>query len=216
MGNRVRTDQQHVSRALKALGLTDAEGVATPGTDDVGGPKASQISELRRTAKWHDPPEEVREEDDLLAGEELKLFQSVAARFNFLAIDRPDLLCSVKELMRKMASPRAQDLTALKRVARYSIKYPRMTCRYPWTQLDSNIEVFGDANFAGCHSTRKSTVGGVAMWSGQFVTARSKTVGVLALSSGESGLAAVVREATEGMGLQSILSDFLFVWPCGN
>ena len=60
----------------------------TPGTDDVGGPKANQISELRRTAKWHDPPEEVREEDHLPTGEELKLFQSVAARFNFLAMDR--------------------------------------------------------------------------------------------------------------------------------
>ena len=36
----------------------------------------------------------------------------------------------------------------------------------------------------------------------------SKTMGILALSSGESKLAAVVRAATEGMGLQSILSDF--------
>ena len=54
-------------------------------------------------AKWHDPQEEVREEDDLLTGEELKLFQSIAARFNFLAMDRPDLLYSVKQLMRKMA-----------------------------------------------------------------------------------------------------------------
>ena len=44
-------DQQHVSCALKALGLTNAKGVATPGTDDVGGPKASEIRELRRTAK---------------------------------------------------------------------------------------------------------------------------------------------------------------------
>ena len=43
--------------------------------------------------------------------------------------------------MRQMASPRTQDLTALKRVARYTFKYPRMTCRYPWTQLDNNIEV---------------------------------------------------------------------------
>ena len=56
------------------------------------GPKASQIGELRWTAKWHDPPEEVREEDDLLTGEELKWIQSVAARFDFFAIDRPDLL----------------------------------------------------------------------------------------------------------------------------
>ena len=165
------TVQQHVSCALKALGLTDAEVVATPGTDDVGGPKVSEISELRRTAKWHDPPEEIKEEDDLFAGEELKLFQTVAARFNVLAMDRPDLLYSVKELTREMASPRTQDLTAVKRVARHTIKYPRMTCRFRWTELDSNIEVFGDANFAGCNPTRKSTAGGVAMSSGQFVKA---------------------------------------------
>ena len=153
---------------------------------------AQPISELRRTAKWHDPPE-VREEDDLLTGEELKVFQSEAARFNFLVMGRPDLLYSVKELMRKMASPRTQDVTALKRVARYTTKYPRMTCRYPWTHLDNN-EVFGDANFAGRHSTRKSTAGGVAMWSGQFVKAWSRTMGVLVLSSGVSELAAVVRQ----------------------
>ena len=62
-------------------------------------------------------------------------------------------------------------------------------------------------NFAGCISTGKSTVGGIMMWSGQFVTTWSKTTGVLALSSGESELAAVVRAATEGLGLQSILRD---------
>ena len=100
---------------MYCLGLTSAEGVATPRTDDVGGPKASQISELRRTAKWRDPPEVIK---------------------------------------------------------------------------------------------RKSTVGGIIMWSGQFVKAWSKMIGVLALSSGESELAAVVRAATEGLGLQSILSDF--------
>ena len=67
----------------------------------MGGPKASQISELLKTAKWHDNPEEVREEDDHLTGNELKLFQSVAARFNFIAMDRADLLYSVKEEMQK-------------------------------------------------------------------------------------------------------------------
>ena len=34
------------------------------------------------------------------------------------------------------------------RFARYTIQYPRMTCRYPCTELDCNIEVFGDADFA--------------------------------------------------------------------
>ena len=45
------------------------------------------------------------------------------------------------------------------------------------------------------------TLEGVAMWRGQFVKAWSKTMGVLALISGESELAAVVRAATEGLGL---------------
>ena len=36
----------------------------------------------------------------------------------------------------------------------------------------------------------------------------SKTMGVLALSSCESELEAVVSTATEGLGLQSFLSDF--------
>ena len=36
----------------------------------------------------------------------------------------------------------------------------------------------------------------------------SKTMGVLALGSGESELAAVVRAATDGLRLQSILGDF--------
>ena len=35
-------------------------------------------------------------------------------------------------------------------------------------------------------------------------------MGILALSSRESDLAAVVRAATEGMGLQSMLNDFCF------
>ena len=54
-----------------------------------------------------------------------------------------------------------------------------MACRYRWTELDSHIEVFGDAIFAGCISTRKSTVGRVALWSGQFVKAWSETVRIM-------------------------------------
>ena len=81
--------------------------------------------------------------------------------------------------------------------------------------MDSKIEVYGDENVAGCISARKSTVGGVVLWSGQFVKAWSKTMGVLALSSGESELAAVVRAATEGLGLQSILIDFDLCGPTG-
>ena len=57
--------------------------MATSGTDDAGG---SGISELHRTAKWHEPPEEIKEEDEFSHYKELKLFQSVAARLNYVAM----------------------------------------------------------------------------------------------------------------------------------
>ena len=92
--------------------------MATLGTDDARGPLASEISELRRTAKWLKPPGEIKEEDDLLTGEELKLFQSVAARVTLPAIDRPDLFYSVRGLMRKMASSSGEsELAAVVRAA---------------------------------------------------------------------------------------------------
>ena len=78
-------DQQHVSRALKALGLT-GWGLLEPTMWVDQKPVKSA-----RCAKQQNgnPPEEVSEEDDLLIGERMNLFQSVAARFNFLAVDRP-------------------------------------------------------------------------------------------------------------------------------
>ena len=91
-------------------------------------------------------PEEAEEEEDSQVGEELKTFQSVSAWYNFLAMDRPDFLYSVKDFVRKMASPSSRDLVAFKRVARYTIKHPKMVCRYPRTELDNkNIGVFGRA-----------------------------------------------------------------------
>ena len=146
---------------------------------------------------------------------EEKLFQRVAARFNFLAMDRSDLLYSVKELTRKMASPRIQDLTALMRVARYTIKYSRMTCSYAWAELDSNIEVFGDAKLCGMQLHEKIHSGGVAMWSGRSVKVWSKTVGVLALSSGvRIGSGGGSGDRSDGTAV-----DFerpLFVWSFGD
>ena len=46
------------------------------------------------------------------------------------------------------------------------------------------------------------------MWNGHHIKSWSKTMPVLALSSGESELAAVTKGASEGLGFQSSLKDF--------
>ena len=43
---------------------------------------------------------------------------------------------------------------------------------------------------------------------GKFLKAWSKTMEILALSSGESELGALVKACTEGLGIKSLLADF--------
>ena len=90
-------DQHHVSRALKALGLTDAKGVVLEPTMRAA-PTTTEIRAGVILLK--------KSEGDLVTEEKLKLFQNVAAWFIYLSLEKPDLLYSIQELMRKMASPR--------------------------------------------------------------------------------------------------------------
>ena len=78
----------------------------------------------------------------------------------------------------------------------------------PWQSLPDRIRVYVDANWAGCMRTRKSTLGGIICFGHMPVKCYSKTMAILALSSGESELAAVVKGAGEGLGFQSSLRDF--------
>ena len=49
---------------------------------------------------------------------------------------------------------------------------------------------------------------GVCYGGGKFLKAWSKTMDILALSSGESELGALVKACTEGLGVKSLLADF--------
>ena len=73
--------------------------------------------------------------------------------------------------------------------------------------------VYMDADFAGCVHTRKSTSGGDVVWGQSCLKSWAKTQPTIALSSGESELAGVVRGAAEGLGFQAILADFGMQMP---
>merc|ERR1712218_163212 len=82
-----------------------------------------------------------------------------------------------------------------------------MVAEYRWAKVSRYLEVYADADHAGCHRTRKSTLGGVVLWGGKFVKGWSKTMDTLALSSGESELGALVKGCSEGLGVQALLLD---------
>ena len=190
------------------------EGVATPSAQDVSARSAEALRQIRIGFEGKGMTKTTTEDDDvessLLDDARHHIFQSVAARLNYYALDRPDVQYAVKELMRRMTNATEDDFVALKRVVRYLLTVPRLVSEYRWDALGRDVVVYADANWAGCLRTRKSTLGGSVTWSNSTMKTWSKTMLVLALSSGESELAAVVKAAGEGLGFVSSLADFGF------
>ena len=148
------------------------------------------------------------EMEEALTEQEVKQFQSTAAKLNFVAPDRPECLFATKECMRAMAKPTREDAEKLKRLLRYYQGRPRGVIQMRRGGDLSQTEAFVDADVAGCLKTRRSTCGGAILWGGGLVKAWSRTVATIALSSGESELAALTKGAAEGMGVIAILADF--------
>ena len=112
--------------------------------------------------------------------------------------------------MRHLADPRTGNEIRLKRAVRYLRGKPRLVLRFPWHQGSAHLTAYVDGNFAGCVITRKSTSAGALLWGKLCLKTLSKTQATIALSSGESELAAVVKGAAELLGLQSVFADFGF------
>ena len=151
---------------------------------------------------------EQKEESEELSGESATSFRALAARANFLAIDRPDISFAVKELCRGMARPTKHDEVALKRVARYLIGKLRMILHFGWQERPRGVTAMTNSDWAGCLKTRKSTSGGVTMQGAHALRHWSTTQATVALSSAEAELIGIVKGASEAIGARSLLEDF--------
>ena len=107
-----------------------------------------------------------------------------------------------------MAKPRKCDWAPLKRVARYLVGAPRFTQLFEWQESPSQLTAFADSDWAGERETRKSTSGGLVMWGLHVLKSWSSTQQVIALSSGEAELYALIKAAAQVKGLMSVMLDF--------
>ena len=156
--------------------------MSSPGTKDLdAGPHepGDMLIERRRASKALEV-EAVTPEP--LTGDAFHLYQRLAALANYHAADRWDILYAAKECMRRMTDPNQGSLIALKRMVRFLKWKPRCVARFAWGGDPREVVTFGDANFAACARTRKSTCGGVIHWAGKPVKAWSRTIGVICLS----------------------------------
>ena len=151
------------------------------------------------------PSHELIAADRALGPWKITHFRGFAARSNYLAADRPDWCFAAKEICRWMSKPTHNAWKALKRLCRFLNGAPRLVYSYRLQSVEC-IDVYTDADWAGCPKTRKSTSGGCVLFGRHAVKHWSSTQASVALSSGEAEFAGLIRGAGQGCG----------GWSCGR
>ena len=178
-------DPRQVERLIIDLGLENTKHTGTPG--------------MKQT--W----DQVQQDKELPQSKHTA-YRAVAARGNFLSVDRPEAQYAAKEICRWMASPTTNGVQALKRLGKYLDSHRRVVFEYPF-QKANKLEVYSDTDWAGCLKTRKSTSGGCIMLGQHLIKSWSSTQGIISLSSGEAEFYGVVKAAGMAFGYQALLDD---------
>ncbi|GJS15172.1 uncharacterized mitochondrial protein-like protein [Tanacetum coccineum] len=112
-------------------------------------------------------------------------FRGMVGSLMYLSASRPDIVFAVCMCARYQAKPTEMHLTAIKRIFRYLKGTIHMGLWYP---KDSGFELkaFADADYAGCHDTRRSTSGSAQFLGHRLVSWSSKKQKSTAISTTEA------------------------------
>ena len=133
-----------------------------------------------------------------LRDDQATLYRALAARINYLSLDRADVAYAAQELCRDFAHPTNHTVEALKRLGRYLHHHPRLVYDYKFEDNTTTQDCFVDTDFAGCFKTRRSTSGGVVMMGSHQIKHYSSTQATVALSSCEAELVGIVKGGDGG------------------
>ena len=181
-------DQRHAEYIINALNLQESNPLSTP--------------------QEADQPWKQNEEAVLLDGGKAYEYRSLAARANYLAVDRMDIQNAVKEMCKNMTQPTVGDWRKLKRLARYLKGKPRTVSQYKYQERPQFVDGFSDSDWAGCKKTARSTSGGVIMWGSHQLKSWSTTQKSITLSSAEAELVAAVKMSSELIGISQMALDW--------
>ena len=155
------------------------------------------------------------DDNDVVLGDvEARLYRGVAARLNYISPDRPDIGYAVKEAARSMSSPCASDLRRLRKIGKYLLGKPRLVSLFKWQEMPTRITTFTDSDWAGCARSAKSTSGGAVCLGEHVIKTYCRQQKVIALSSAEAELYAMVAASAETLALAAYARDLGLSLDC--
>ena len=124
-----------------------------------------------------------------------------------MAVDRADIKFAVKEAARSMANPRRSNWSKLTRIGRYLVGTPRLVMKFAWQVPQHMVAGYTDSDWAGCTKTARSTSGGIITIGEHTIKSYNKQQKVVALSSAEAELYAMVAASAETLGIIAYAKD---------
>jgi hypothetical protein len=177
----------YVDEILTRFGMTDAKPCKTPIVD---------MSE-----------KEIMESPPLPSNKEY--MEAVGCLLNLSNNTRLDIVYAISILSEKMQNPTELDWKRVKRVFRYLRGTRDFGLRYE-KDIELSIQVYSDADFAGCETTRKSRTGILALLGNAPVIWMSKKQPLVTLSTVESEYVAASAAAQEMIWMVNILKEIGF------
>ena len=201
-------DHDQRARILRKV-LLDGSAWEMSTADIVAKISAKNKFKMKRVgAKAAKAAERFESKGETLNDAEATTFRALAARANYLALDRPECAYATKELCRFFATPTRTGVEQLKRLVRYLVGAPRLVWEFKFQHADDEFLVtYVDTDFGGCHVTRRSTSGGAATRGNHLIKHWSTTQSTVALSSNEAELTGICKGASQSLGLQSLAAD---------
>jgi len=129
-------------------------------------------------------------------------------RLAYLAQDRPDCAEVSKHLAQRMSAPTVHDWEQVRRLGRYLRGRPMAALRFREQALSPFVDVFTDADWAGCALSRKSTSGVAARHGKHTLKTASNLQSIVTLSVAEAEYYALVKGAALALSLQSLYRDW--------
>eukprot|EP00971_Amphidinium_carterae_P030772 605459-Amphidinium_carterae.1 len=145
--------------------------------------------------------EKAEEADEYIGEEDHKIYRSVCGRLQFASPRKPDLLFTLKELGRGLARPMKSHWQLMKHLMRYLRGSTETVLVHMSERTETGvIKAQADSDWAGCHSTRKTTSCGMIWWSGVLITSYARTQSTIATSSAENASSATSMGSRVGLG----------------
>ena len=162
--------------------LLDGSAWETPSHELIAKMSPKKFKQKRIGAKAAKKAERFESAGEVLNEAEATMFRALAARANYLALDRPEIGYATKELCRYFATPTKTGVEQLKRLVRYLAGAPRLVWKFDFQEDSNELVTYVDTDFGGCHVTRRSTSGGAATRGAHLVKHWSTTQITVALS----------------------------------